>query len=92
MENECEHQDDTPAPTSQGPRPLRRPYEGRMLAGVASGIADHLGIDVTIVRILIAVLCVIGGAGVPLYIAGWLLIPDQGCNESIAAELLGHVH
>jgi phage shock protein C len=92
MENEYEHQEETPAGTAQEPRPLRRPYEGRMLAGVASGIAEHLGIDVTIVRIVIAVLCVVGGAGVPLYIAGWLLIPDEGCDESIAAEMLGHVH
>ncbi len=92
MNDEYQHQDTTPAGTPQEPRPLRRPFEGRMLAGVASGIADHLGIDVTIVRIVIAVLCVAGGAGIPLYIAGWLLIPDEGCNESIAAEVLGHVH
>jgi phage shock protein PspC (stress-responsive transcriptional regulator) len=59
-----------------------------MLAGVASGIADYLAVDVTIVRIAFAVLCLFGGAGLPLYLAGWLLIPEQGCGTSIAGDLL----
>jgi phage shock protein PspC (stress-responsive transcriptional regulator) len=59
-----------------------------MLAGVASAIADYMAIDVVIVRIAMAVLCLVGGLGVPLYIAGWLLIPEQGSQWSIAAELL----
>ena len=59
-----------------------------MLAGVASAIADYMAIDVMIVRIAIVVLCLVGGAGVPLYLAGWLLIPEQGSEWSIASELL----
>jgi len=62
-----------------------------MLAGVASAIADYMDVDVVIVRIAIVVLCLVGGAGLPLYLAGWLLIPEQGSECSIAAELLhGH--
>lgn len=77
------------APTSPDwARPLTRPREGRMLAGVAAGIAEYLRVDVTIVRIVIVVLCLVGGAGVPLYLAGWLLIPEEGAESSIAAELL----
>jgi len=74
------------------PRPLVRPRDGRMLAGVAVGIADYLALDVAIVRIVIAVLCLVGGAGLPLYLAGWLLIPEQGSESSIAAELLQWNH
>jgi phage shock protein PspC (stress-responsive transcriptional regulator) len=59
-----------------------------MVAGVASGLARYLGVDVTIVRIAIAVLTVAGGAGVPLYLAGWLLIPEEGHEQSLADELL----
>jgi phage shock protein PspC (stress-responsive transcriptional regulator) len=55
-----------------------------MLAGVAAGIARYLGVDVTVVRIVFAVLAVVGGAGVPLYLAGWLLIPEEGSSQSIA--------
>lgn len=70
-----------------GPRPLFRPFQDRMLAGVAAGIAQYVGIDATIVRIALAVLTVLGGAGVPLYIAGWLLIPEEGATQSIASDI-----
>jgi phage shock protein PspC (stress-responsive transcriptional regulator) len=59
-----------------------------MLAGVASGMARYLGVDATIVRIVLAVLTVVGGVGVPLYLAGWLLIPEEGAPQSIASELI----
>ena len=67
---------------------LRRPAQDRMLAGVASGFARYLGIDVTIVRLVLAVLAIVGGVGVPIYLAGWLLIPEEGAQQSIAAQFL----
>jgi phage shock protein C len=70
------------------PQPLCRPFQDRMLAGVAAGAARYLGVDVTIVRIAFAVLTVVGGAGIPLYLAGWLLIPDEGSEQSIASEFI----
>jgi phage shock protein PspC (stress-responsive transcriptional regulator) len=57
-----------------------------MLAGVASGLAGYAGIDVLIVRIAFVVLTFLGGAGIPLYLACWLLIPAEGCDQSIAAK------
>jgi phage shock protein C len=72
-------------------RLLRRPFQGRMLTGVAAGIADYLGIDPLLVRIAFATLVVLGGAGIPLYLAGLLLIPDEGSDQSIAASLLRSV-
>jgi phage shock protein C len=71
-----------------GTRTLCRPFGDRMLAGVAAGIARYLGVDVTIVRIILAVLAVVGGVGVPVYLAGWLLIPEEGASQSIASELI----
>jgi phage shock protein C len=70
------------------PRQLSRPVSDRMLAGVAAGIARYLDVDVTIVRILFAVLAVLGGAGVPIYLAGWLLIPEEGAEQSIAGGFI----
>ncbi|MGE5136540.1 MAG: PspC domain-containing protein [Gemmatimonadota bacterium] len=70
------------------PRPLSRPVSDRMLAGVAAGLARYLDVDVTIVRIVLAVLAVVGGIGVPLYLIGWLLMPEDGAQQSIAAQLL----
>jgi len=83
--------------TSHEPRtnrpslPLRRPIHDRMLAGVATGLADQLGVDPTIVRIAMVVLVFIGGAGIPLYLAGWLLIPEEGSDQSLASELVQSV-
>ena len=75
----------TPQATDHStPQQLHRPVHDRMIAGVAAGIADYLGADVTAVRIILAVLAFVGGAGVPIYIAGWLLIPEEGATQSIA--------
>jgi phage shock protein PspC (stress-responsive transcriptional regulator) len=82
----------TDSETPAGPatsRPLTRPVHDRMLTGTASGIARYLNVDVTLVRIAFAVLTVMGGVGVPLYVAGLLLIPEDGSDESIASSLLG---
>jgi phage shock protein PspC (stress-responsive transcriptional regulator) len=59
-----------------------------MLAGVAAGIAEHLDVDVTLVRIVLVVLAFVGGLAVPLYLAAWLLIPDEGADVSIAEDLI----
>jgi phage shock protein PspC (stress-responsive transcriptional regulator) len=80
-----------PNPTPETPAgrpPLRRAYHGRMLAGVAAGIADYLNVDVTIVRIAFVIFTFLGGAGIPAYLAGLLLIPEEGTDESIASSLL----
>jgi phage shock protein PspC (stress-responsive transcriptional regulator) len=72
-------------------RQLRRPLNDRMLAGVASGLARYLGLDVLPVRIALVVLCFVGGIGLPLYLAGWLLIPDEGAQQSLADDLVHSV-
>jgi phage shock protein PspC (stress-responsive transcriptional regulator) len=70
---------------------LRRPYAGRMAAGVAEGLARYLGVDTTLVRIAFVVLTIAGGAGIPLYLAGLLLIPGEGSEQSIAGALIESV-
>jgi phage shock protein PspC (stress-responsive transcriptional regulator) len=67
---------------------LRRSYTDRMLGGVAGGLARYFGVDTMIVRIAFVVLTVVGGAGIPLYLAGLLLIPDEGSEQSIAGSLI----
>ena len=59
-----------------------------MLGGVAAGIARYLRVDVTVVRIVFAVLAIMGGAGIPIYLAGWLLIPEESAQQSIASDLI----
>jgi phage shock protein PspC (stress-responsive transcriptional regulator) len=65
-------------------RELRRSADDRMLAGVAGGIARYLDADVTLVRVIIAALVLLTGAGLALYIAAWLLIPEDGDDQSLA--------
>jgi len=63
-----------------------------MLAGVASGIAGYLHVDALLIRIAFVALTFLGGAGVPLYLACWLLMPDEGSTKSIAADLASDLH
>ena len=66
-------------------RQLRRSADDKMLAGVAGGIARYLDADVTLVRLIIVVLALFSGAGVAaLYLAAWLLIPQDGEDQAIA--------
>ena len=66
-----------PRPGSGGPRRLVRRRDDRMVAGVCSGVADYLGVDVTIVR-LVTVLGTVLGAGTFLlaYLVAWVLLPE----------------
>jgi phage shock protein PspC (stress-responsive transcriptional regulator) len=66
-------------------RQLRRSTDDKMLAGVAGGIARYMNVDVTLVRVIIAVLALFNGVGLALYIAAWLLIPEDGEDQSLAA-------
>ena len=77
-----------PAGSWSGRMPLRRPAEGRILAGVAAGFADHFDVDVVLVRIAIVALTLMGGIGLPLYLAAWLVIPEEGTDESVVEHLL----
>jgi phage shock protein PspC (stress-responsive transcriptional regulator) len=73
-----------PSPTAAPPPrpPLRRPREGRLIAGVAAGVAEHVGMDVVIVRILFVVATIFtSGFGVAAYALAWILIPEVSPTE-----------
>jgi phage shock protein C len=73
-----------------GHRVLVRSRKGRMLAGVCAGAADYFGIDVTLARVMWAVVSVMtGGAGVLAYLVAWVVIPGEGEKRSIAENLVG---
>lgn len=74
-----------------GARPLRRTLDGRILGGVASGLARHFSLDVAYVRIALVALSLLGGAGVPLYLAAWALIPAEGSGTALPGEVLSRV-
>jgi phage shock protein PspC (stress-responsive transcriptional regulator) len=76
--------------SQDGPRLLRRPARGRILGGVAAGLAAYFAVDVAHVRIILVALSFLAGAAVPLYLAAWLLIPAEGSGIAIADEVLNH--
>ncbi|WP_408609989.1 PspC domain-containing protein [Gordonia insulae] len=64
----------SPAPSSETPRLVRRDG-GRVIAGVAGGVADHLGVDAFRVRVVFMVLAALAGAGVLAYGLLWFFCP-----------------
>jgi phage shock protein PspC (stress-responsive transcriptional regulator) len=56
---------------------LYRPRDDRMIAGVCSGIARRFGIEPTIVRILFVASLLLPGPQILIYLAAWVLIPDE---------------
>ncbi|MGD2044201.1 MAG: PspC domain-containing protein [Acidimicrobiia bacterium] len=61
-----------------------RPVQGRMLAGVAKGVADNFGIAEWIPRVFFVVTAFFGGFGIVLYAAGWAFIRSEDEKESAA--------
>jgi phage shock protein PspC (stress-responsive transcriptional regulator) len=76
-------------PPSEGPRVTREELKElgrirrtvgpeRKVAGVAGGLGRHLDIDPVLLRVAFVVLVFFGGAGLIVYGACWLLIPEDG--------------
>jgi len=59
--------------------PLRRSRRNRLLGGVCGGLADWLGWDATLVRILYVVVSLLSAAfpGILVYVVLWIVMPDE---------------
>ena len=56
---------------------LVRRRDDRMVAGVCSGLADYLGVDVTLIRVAAVVALVFSfGAALVAYLVAWILMPE----------------
>ena len=65
---------------------FERRERDRVVAGICGGIADALGVDPTLVRLVFALLSLAGGAGILLYFALWLW--TSGRRPTIAVLVL----
>lgn len=63
---------------------LERPANGRVIAGVAQGLADRLDVPVGAVRAGFIVTALLGGPGIAAYIAGILLMPSHNQTKAPA--------
>jgi len=69
-------------------RPLQRSRSDRMLAGVSGGLARYFEIHPAVFRVGFVVLTLLGGAGILIYAAAALVMPDEGKEDSIATAAL----
>ena len=58
-------------------RKLYRSKSNRQLAGVCGGLAQYFNIDATLIRVLFILLAVLGGSGLVLYLAMWIIVPKE---------------
>ena len=63
---------------------VRRSKNDRVLAGVCAGIAEAIGVDPTLVRLVFTLLAFAGGAGIVLYVAIWLYLSGKGWLAVVA--------
>ena len=70
---------------------LERPAEGRVIAGVAKGLADRLDVPVGVVRAIFVVTALLGGPGIAAYIAGILLMPSHNQTKAPAVAWVERV-
>src|SRR5437773_9331531 len=69
-------------------RRLERSRSDRMVAGVAGGLARYFDIHPAVYRVGFVVLTLLGGAGIIVYLALALVIPDEGKEDSFATAAL----
>ncbi|HVB41760.1 MAG TPA: PspC domain-containing protein [Streptosporangiaceae bacterium] len=68
---------------------LVRSRDNRIIAGVCAGVADYLGMDVNLLRVLVAVVTLFTmGTGILAYLVAWAVIPEEGHKTSIAEDLV----
>jgi phage shock protein PspC (stress-responsive transcriptional regulator) len=60
----------------------------RMVGGVASGLGRYFDLNPAFFRLGFVVLTLLGGAGILIYLAAVLVMPDEGKEQSIAERAL----
>lgn len=56
---------------------LTRPEEGRVIAGVCAGLARRFGVSASTMRLVFVLSCLLPGPQFVLYLALWVLLPDE---------------
>jgi signal transduction histidine kinase len=75
-------------PWSSRGMPLRRATDGRMVAGVATGIAARTGLNVTLIRVAFVIASLLSGFGLAAYVVAWLFLPDADESPTIGSRAL----
>ena len=65
---------------------LRRPLNGRILAGVCAALADRFGWNVSIVRLIAVLSILLPGPQVIFYVIAWIVIPNEPVRVAASAQ------
>ncbi len=71
-----------------GNKRLLRIRQSRLVAGVCTGLAADVGVDVNLVRLAFGVLTVFYGLGILLYLIAWVILPEEGEDGSILESIV----
>jgi phage shock protein PspC (stress-responsive transcriptional regulator) len=67
---------------------LERTLKPRIIAGVCGGLGRYFGLSPAVFRLGLIVLTLLGGAGILVYLAAVLVIPEEGADQSFAERVL----
>jgi len=73
---------------SSGGKRLLRIRQGRIVAGVCTGLGAYFRVDVNLVRLAFGVFTVFYGLGILLYLIAWLILPEEGEDGSIVESFV----
>jgi phage shock protein PspC (stress-responsive transcriptional regulator) len=71
-----------------GGKRLLRLRDGKMVAGVCTGLAAYFGIDVNLVRLAFGIFTVFYGLGAIIYGIAWVILPEESEDGSILESFL----
>jgi phage shock protein PspC (stress-responsive transcriptional regulator) len=75
-------------PDGDARRRFVRRSDGRVIAGVAGGLADYTGLDPALFRVAFIALAVVGGGGILLYLMAWLVLPEETDSQRLAERIV----
>jgi phage shock protein PspC (stress-responsive transcriptional regulator) len=67
---------------------LVRVREGRIAAGVCTGLAAYFGIDVNLVRLAFGILTICYALGILIYLIAWAVLPEEGEDGSLLESFI----
>jgi phage shock protein PspC (stress-responsive transcriptional regulator) len=71
-----------------GTKRLVRIRQGRLVAGVCTGLGRYFGVDANLVRLAFGVLTVFYGLGILGYLIAWVILPEEDEDGSILESII----
>ena len=60
---------------------LYRSRHNKVIGGVCGGLGEYLGVDPTVVRLIMALIIFVGGMSIFVYLLLWLIMPEENLRR-----------